>query len=323
MHKRDGRTVKAEGRMKKYLHGMFTRGIGRAVALLLMLSLTTTEVYAGNDYCSCSTPRSECNCNSQNTGKSQSTKPGGGSIITCAKECGGHTFSGQYSWVVVEPTCEKPGTRRIQCDTCTYTKDVDIPKLGHDWGPKQTVSDSYQSYGKGGHTHVVITNRRCKRSGCGAYEDPEISQDNETHSFGEWSVSGSKRTHTCTKCGYSESETVAGSPTPGPTPKPTPRPTYAPSYPTQGPSYPTPAPSTPTPRPATPTPKPAPTPTPADTIPSGMFRCEIYVRRSKGYPPHLPYLPLCLLRIPPACIPFRVLSTCRISSIELECGIRL
>ena len=83
-------------------------------------------------------------------------------ITACKSECqkGNHVFTGEEN-VVTAATCETDGIKTVKCVNCDQTKEVTIPKLGHDytganWSPCEDDETQHQ--------------RTCVRSGCGHVE---------------------------------------------------------------------------------------------------------------------------------------------------------
>lgn len=83
-------------------------------------------------------------------------------ITACKSECqkGNHVFTGEEN-VVTPATCETNGIKTVKCVNCDQTKEVTIPKLGHDytganWSPCEDDETQHQ--------------RTCVRSGCGHVE---------------------------------------------------------------------------------------------------------------------------------------------------------
>lgn len=142
-------------------------------------------------------------------------------ITACKSECqkGNHDFTGEEN-VVTSATCERDGIKTVKCVNCDQTKEVTIPKLGHDytganWSPCEDDDEHHQ--------------RVCVRSGCGyvdkavhVYVDGECvcgktegtnpqpcTHPNKTSTETPATCMAAKVIHwTCPDCSWTDDETV-------------------------------------------------------------------------------------------------------------------
>ncbi len=116
-----------------------------------------------------------------------------------------HTFGALRT--TLEPTCTEAGEAEQVCSGCGYVEKVPVDPLGHDVVNDQAVAASCTATGLSAGTH-------CSR--CGTVFHAQTVLAALGHDFGEWTTAtaatctadGSEK-HTCSRCGLSETQTIA------------------------------------------------------------------------------------------------------------------
>ena len=114
--------------------------------------------------------------------------------IDCYINAQGHN----YIYVnTVAPTCETSGYDNYKCSVCNATKKENtVSALNHNY---QLIDSKAPSCSNDGYEKYVCKN--CNNS-------YETILNSTNHSFSEWKKDNNKKTRSCTKCGFTETENI-------------------------------------------------------------------------------------------------------------------
>ncbi len=124
-------------------------------------------------------------------------------VYDATKPATGHSFTEGASTA----SCTGEGTMTLTCENCSYSEEVKVPALGHNY-----VKDDAASTGA---TCAAAATETYKCSRCAASYTVSVGDKTTDHIFGEWQVKESAtatsigyRIHVCDVCGKMEVETI-------------------------------------------------------------------------------------------------------------------